>query len=247
MVSPKKGRFSSGPLAQTKSLGWVGLGIIVVGLMTLPACRGERAEPDLPQGGEEIDRRPLDIVSSEPGQVPDSLQPVIVVNGIVMDQKAFERLEVDPSQVHSMDVLKGERATSLVGPEGKNGVVDITLKIPLRELPAWPDSGGIPLAVISLQGRELETMLLGVTADAFQPDRDQAWLGRLFVAQEYEGRGTAVVILSHKLWEDLGGQPQLLGESVSLGGKDRVIIGVLPPEFFSGDFSAAVVPKKPEV
>jgi hypothetical protein len=119
----------------------VGSGTLVFLFATIIACGGGTPEPDLPQAGEESEKRELDIVPT-PGPIPDSLQPVYVVDGEVMDFEAFERLHIEPFQIHAIEVLKGEAAMALVGPKGIKGVLDITLKIPLRDLAPKPDSGG---------------------------------------------------------------------------------------------------------
>jgi predicted permease len=57
-------------------------------------------------------------------------------------------------------------------------------------------------------------------------------LGRAFTPEEDRPGGPPVVILSHALWQRrFGGDPSVTGQSVTLNGRDRVIIGVMPPGF----------------
>jgi putative ABC transport system permease protein len=57
-------------------------------------------------------------------------------------------------------------------------------------------------------------------------------LGRDFTPQEDERGGSRAVIRSNRLWRTRFSQnPQVLGESVTLDGKDYEIIGVLSPRF----------------
>jgi putative ABC transport system permease protein len=57
-------------------------------------------------------------------------------------------------------------------------------------------------------------------------------LGRAFTPEEDRPVGDPVVILSHALWQRrFGGDPSVIGQSVTLDGRDRVVIGVMPPGF----------------
>jgi predicted permease len=62
-------------------------------------------------------------------------------------------------------------------------------------------------------------------------------LGRDFSPQEDQRGGAPVVIISNRLWKNrFGASPQTLGQSVTLGGADYAIVGILPAEFrFIGD------------
>lgn len=57
-------------------------------------------------------------------------------------------------------------------------------------------------------------------------------MGRLFQdEEELEGRHR-VTILSHGLWQsELGGDPEVLGQTLTLDGEPFEIVGVMPPEF----------------
>jgi putative ABC transport system permease protein len=64
--------------------------------------------------------------------------------------------------------------------------------------------------------------VLGVTpllGRAFLPDEDQLGAGR-------------VVVISHGLWQRRwGGDPNLVGRTVALGGHSHAVIGIMPPDF----------------
>lgn len=53
-------------------------------------------------------------------------EPLYVLNGNVISNDEFK--SISPSSIKSMNVLKGEQATSLYGSEGTNGVIMITTK-----------------------------------------------------------------------------------------------------------------------
>jgi predicted permease len=68
----------------------------------------------------------------------------------------------------------------------------------------------------------------------------QPELGRGFVDEESKWNGRPAVILSHGLWERrFGGDPRVIGRSVTLNDKATTIVGVLPASF---DFSTMFTP-----
>jgi putative ABC transport system permease protein len=72
---------------------------------------------------------------------------------------------------------------------------------------------------------------LRVSADFFQILGVQPMLGRMFTAEE-DHAGNQVVILSHDAWmARFGGDPAVVGTSVSIDGLPTTIVGVMPEEF----------------
>ena len=56
-------------------------------------------------------------------------------------------------------------------------------------------------------------------------------IGRGFLPEEQEGRGTGVVILSYALWQqNFSGDKDALGKTLHIGGVPRTVIGVMPPQ-----------------
>ncbi len=71
-----------------------------------------------------------------------------------------------------------------------------------------------------------------VTADLFPTLGVAPALGRGFTAAEDQPNGAPVVILSHGLWQRrFGGDPQLIGQALTLDGQSRTVIGIMPPGF----------------
>ncbi|MEX2303400.1 MAG: ABC transporter permease [Bryobacterales bacterium] len=69
-----------------------------------------------------------------------------------------------------------------------------------------------------------------VTAEFFAVINRSPWLGRVFLAQDFEARAQPMMILSHSLWEnELGGKPEIIGRTLLLDGRDHIVIGVMPP------------------
>jgi predicted permease len=57
-------------------------------------------------------------------------------------------------------------------------------------------------------------------------------IGRAFTIEEEHPDAPAVALLSHGFWlEMFGGEPDVVGTSIDLGGRPHEIIGVMPPEF----------------
>ncbi len=95
----------------------------------------------------------------------------------------------------------------------------------------------------TLRGRDGGTPIAGVhvTRGFFDVYRRQPQLGRTFDADEFEGAasitsrqassGEPVIVLSHRLWQTLGADPQLVGRTVSVEGRDWRVIGVMPEDF----------------
>ena len=103
----------------------------------------------------------------------------------------------------------------------------------------------------TLRGRDGGTPITGVhvTRGFFDVYRRQPRLGRTFALHEYEGAasttsrqassGESVVVLSYRLWQTLGADPQLVGRSVFIEGRDWRVIGVMPEDFVVPDAAAA--------
>jgi putative ABC transport system permease protein len=60
-------------------------------------------------------------------------------------------------------------------------------------------------------------------------------LGRTFLPEEDRPGHDRVAVISHKLWQRrYAGDPGLVGRSVTLNGRDHVVVGVMPADFPSG-------------
>lgn len=71
-----------------------------------------------------------------------------------------------------------------------------------------------------------------VTANLFDTLGIQAMLGRTFTADEEKPGKDKVVILAHALWQrEFGGDPRVLGSSISLNNEPHTVIGIMPPGF----------------
>jgi putative ABC transport system permease protein len=70
------------------------------------------------------------------------------------------------------------------------------------------------------------------SADLFATLGAAPALGRTFTPAEDTMEGAQSVILSDKLWRRrFGGDPQVIGRTLTLGGQSRTVIGIMPPGF----------------
>jgi putative ABC transport system permease protein len=71
-----------------------------------------------------------------------------------------------------------------------------------------------------------------VTANFFDTLGVAPALGRGFLPEEEQRGKNRVVIISHGLWQRrFGGDPEILGKALSLGGRDFTVIGVMPSNY----------------
>jgi putative ABC transport system permease protein len=80
-------------------------------------------------------------------------------------------------------------------------------------------------------GEPEEIQVQKVSSDFFPVLGVPPELGRTFVRQE-ETPGTTVVILGHDLWQSrFAGNPAIVGQTVTLSGRNCTVIGIMPPGF----------------
>src|SRR6266542_1696274 len=71
-----------------------------------------------------------------------------------------------------------------------------------------------------------------VTGNFFQALGVNAALGRTFLPENEKSGSEQVVVLSHGLWHRrFGGEPSIVGRTLTLDGKEYEVIGVAPPSF----------------
>jgi putative ABC transport system permease protein len=82
-----------------------------------------------------------------------------------------------------------------------------------------------------------------VTPDYFMVFEAQPALGRVFSAEESEPGKDGVVILSHGLWQErFGGRRDILGTTLVLNGRSRIVVGVAPSGFAYPEVARLWVP-----
>ncbi len=92
------------------------------------------------------------------------------------------------------------------------------------EIGMWDNSSG---SVTGLEEPE-EVGTMRVTEGTFRALRVQPALGRRFTAEDDSPGSPLTVILSHDYWQTrMGGDPQVLGQTLTVDGRPREIIGVM--------------------
>jgi putative ABC transport system permease protein len=93
--------------------------------------------------------------------------------------------------------------------------------------------GGLEARRATLTGRGEPRSLfrLAVTEDALPMLGADVTVGRPFAADEYRAASSGVVLLGHRLGQDWGLSPALVGQSIVLDGQARTVVGVLGPKF----------------
>ena len=60
----------------------------------------------------------------------------------------------------------------------------------------------------------------------------QPFTGRFFIPEENKTGNDLVIILSHQLWQNrFGSNPAVIGQQVTISGRPRTVVGVMPPGF----------------
>jgi putative ABC transport system permease protein len=81
-------------------------------------------------------------------------------------------------------------------------------------------------------GDPLRVVGVWSTASLFSVLGVDAAVGRTFTEEEEEPGKDLVVVLSHGLWQSrFGGDPSVIGRSISLNGVNRTVLGVMPASF----------------
>jgi putative ABC transport system permease protein len=86
--------------------------------------------------------------------------------------------------------------------------------------------------ILTSKDEPARLQVVAVSADFFAMLRVKPLRGRVFLPEEDKIGGAPVVVLSHTLWQSrFGGDEGLIGQQITLDGKSRTVIGVMPPNF----------------
>jgi len=102
-----------------------------------------------------------------------------------------------------------------------------------RDYPV-PPAGSYDTVTMELTALSASSSRTGaaVSADFFAAAQAQPMLGRLFVPDDFTQAGAPVVMLHYDLWQKtFKGAPEIIGRTVSLDGKPRTIVGIMPAGF----------------
>jgi predicted permease len=91
-------------------------------------------------------------------------------------------------------------------------------------------------ATLEIPGQPLR-LIPGITASAelFDVLGADPLIGRAFLPGDDLPGAVPVAVLSHRLWQELGADPSIVGRQLQLGGLARMVVGVMPPGFWFPD------------
>ncbi len=122
--------------------------------------------------------------------------------------------------------------------ESENGEVD---GVSLPNFLDWRDQNQVfeqmaayRWQAFNLTGIEDPQLLDGwyVSSDFFPVLGVNPILGRTFLPEEDKADGTRVVLLSYRLWQrQFGGDPNLIGQTVTINAQDYTVVGIIPRDF----------------
>jgi predicted permease len=88
------------------------------------------------------------------------------------------------------------------------------------------------VSVLETKDNSVSVMAPRVTPNLFPMLGPRALMGRTFSDAEGQPGGPPVVLLSEKLWRDtFHSNPNIVGQSVKIGGKPSTVVGVMPASF----------------
>jgi len=127
-----------------------------------------------------------------------------------------------------------------VGPNGSNPGASVPKFNTWRELTTVvEDASAYRMGVMNLTGGDNPEQLPSaqVTPDFFRLFGAQTIAGRVFTADEGRPNGGKVVVLGHGFWQRrFGGDPRVIGRTISLSGDSYEIIGILSASFNTAQF-----------
>ena len=129
--------------------------------------------------------------------------------------------------------------------------------IPYQELQDWQQQTSVFTTIAGLQVRGLtladnldpERLLGGAVGAALFPMLGvQPVVGRGFDEEDDQPGAAPVVLLSYSLWQRrYAGSPTIVGQTVRVDGRSRMVIGVMPPRFEFPATHHVWIPLGPEV
>lgn len=144
-----------------------------------------------------------------------------LVNGILLQPLEFRQ----PS-----------RLVSITDYFPQGALVAMRSNIRSMEVAGYWDAQGLNLTGL---GEPVRLHGAAVSANFFSVLGVRPELGRAFLPGEDQPGKDDLVILSHALWQQkFGGDPNLVGRQVTLGGKNREVVGVMPAGFQFGSSKA---------
>lgn len=100
--------------------------------------------------------------------------------------------------------------------------------------PPEPPPGSYSAATVQVIAGDRTMSVSGasISADFLPATKLNPMLGRPFMAADFQGSGTPVVLLGYDLWQSsFSREPSIVGRVVQVDGRDRTVVGIMPRDF----------------
>ena len=146
------------------------------------------------------------------------------VNAVLLRELPYE----DPDRVvalYQLDTQDGERSEGVSAANMRDMGEASTLLSHVAVADPWSHD-------LVEDGRAISLRSWAVTEGFFEAIGARPALGRIFLPEEYLPDSEPVVMVGHATWQSrFGGDPGLVGQTLTLDGAPRTVVGILPPGF----------------
>jgi putative ABC transport system permease protein len=104
------------------------------------------------------------------------------------------------------------------------------------------NAGGPDNFIVATQDRPEFVDGWEATPDYYRMMGTPLSLGRTFLPEEGEPGKARVVILTHRLWQHLGANPNIIGQTMQINGEPHVVVGVTAPGSWDRQHVELIVP-----
>lgn len=119
-----------------------------------------------------------------------------------------------------------------------------------KQSSAFEDMGGLYDSMINLTGMgdPEELPIQYVTPNILSMLGVRALHGRIFVPEDGKPDSDGVIVLGYGLWQRrFGGDPQIVNRTINLNGRQRTVVGIMPPNFKLFIKEMSLTGKSPEL
>ena len=86
--------------------------------------------------------------------------------------------------------------------------------------------------LVSRSGPPEPVWVAEISASGFALAGTPALVGRYLLPADENAAAPPVIVIGHEAWQSrFGGDPQIVGRSITLNGRERTVVGVMPPGF----------------
>ena len=147
-----------------------------------------------------------------------------IVNTVMLKPAAFER----PDRLVEVYTY---------APDGTPVTSSYLDYLDLRALPVFSGTAAYEMTLLNRAERGTSSIIFGeaVAANYFSVLGIQPAIGRTFVADDDKAGAPPTALLGHAFWQrNFGGDPNVLGRTLTLNGRDVTVVGVVPSSYKGG-------------